>query len=279
MSVTLKGTIHVDHHDLRPAFASVRPHSAPGKRGDDVLPLHRVRLVAAHRFLYVLACNGSTMACARVQIFSDTRPSPEELDDGPFVVDLPPADVDDFVRLFKLKRLPADAPAEQGRIALTFTEHEVSFEEGPGGLWGGKTFGIPIAEPAEQFPDVRGALGRAVRAIGETTARKPLVASSGVFGMFRAATAQYKEPGWVWGAGDTSSPTYVVTVGPQFVASFGSGGQDPDHAKRNAAVIRTWIDDLPDRRRDLAAVDPVAEAERELGGGASLLDDDTDGDD
>lgn len=271
MSVTLKGSIHVDHHDLRPAFASVRPHAAPGKRGDEILPLHRVRLIAARQYLWVLATNGATMAAARVQIHTDSRPNPEALDDGPFVVDLPPTDVDDFVKLFKLKRLPADAPAEQGRIAVTFSEHEVVFEEGPGGLWGGKSLGVPLNEPAEQFPDVRGALGRAVRQIGTTTTHKPLATSSGVFGMFKKAAAEYREPAWVHGSGDTSSPTYVVMVGPQFLASFGSGGQDPDHAKRNAAVRRTWIDDLPERRADISAVDAAA---AELGS----ADPDADGD-
>lgn len=271
MSVTLNGSIHVDHHDLRPAFASVRPHAAPGKRGDEILPLHRVRLVAAQRLLWVLATNGHSMAAARVPIYTDTRPNPEALDDGPFVVDMAPADVDDFVKLFKLKRLPADAPAEQGRIQVSFSEHEVVFEEGPGGLWGGKSFGIPLSEPAEQFPDVRGALGKAVRLIGETTQRKPLATSSGVFGMLKRAATEYREPAWVHGAGPTDSPTYVVTVGGDFVTSFPSGGQDPDHAKRNAAVVRSWIDDLPERRRDLSAVEAAA---AELGG----ADPDADGD-
>jgi len=264
MTVTLEGSVQVDRGELRAALKAVRPHAGPNRRGDEVLPLHRVRLHIGAGRVHVLAASGASMAVAYVGILADTRPHPEHADDGPYLVDLDPNFVDYVLKVFPARKLRKDADPQDGRIEIKFGTHEVEFEEGPGGLYEGQRIGFPIADPNSQFPDVRALVGRAVRERGETTQAKPLVVGGAILQLWHHAGQAYGQPVRISGSGDVTSPTYVVEVGGLFVGTFGSRPGDDIARKQQSVWAQGWLEDLP-----TVDEDALAEAERLLGAPAA----------
>jgi hypothetical protein len=245
--ITLKGSVQVDRDELRNALVAVRPHAAPNKRGSDVLPLNRVRLIIDHRYVHVVAASGATMALALVGILDDTRDEPFEAADAPYVVDLAPDLVADVLKVFPQRRVPRDADPREGRIEIRFSDGEVVFEDGPGGLLPGRSrLGFTIVDPNSEFPNVRGLLGRAQREAGSTEVAKPLVVGGAVLKLWEVAGRAYGQPVRISGSGDTTSPAYLVEVGPMFIGSFGSRSGDDIAVKQRATWRAEMLRILPD---------------------------------
>lgn len=247
MTVTIQGAVQVDLIDLRQAFESVRAHAGPSQRGDQVNALHRVRLVLDATHVNVMAASGATMALAQVTIEQDTRPNPEDADDGAFVVDLRPDFVQDFLQVYPARKPRKDADAQEGRVEITFAPDHVMFEDRPGGLIPGRTLGTDMADPSTQFPDVAAHLGRAMRNADAVEVRKPLVTGGGVLKLWEAAGRHYKAPVRISPSGPVESPTYVVEVGHSFIGSFGSRPGDDHTQAEHRSNRRRWLEVLPNR--------------------------------
>jgi hypothetical protein len=245
VTVTLAGSVEVLTLELRQALQSVIPHVAPGKTGDDVAGLHRVRLIIDDHHVTACASNGSTLALAQASIESDDRPKPEDADDGPFVIDLAPAFVDQIVSVFVPRRPKKNEPDSVGRLELGFSTGALDVTAGPGGLFEGQSMSFPLDEVSANFPNLPELIGRGVReAAGEAVAGKTLVTAGGLK-VFEAARKAYKAPLRVSGVGDAQSPAWLVEVGESFVGVLRSTPGGDEEKARHAAWRQRWARVLP----------------------------------
>jgi hypothetical protein len=255
MTVTLKGAVQVDREELRAALIAVRGHAGPNKRGDDILPLHRIRLHIDSTFVNVLAASGATMACARAGVLADSRPNPADADDAPYVVDLTPGQIDDVLKVFPARRLRKDAEPREGWIEIAFADGDIVFEDFPDQMpvASKSRLSFTTADPNTEFPNVLALVGRALAEAGATTAAKPLVVGGAVLKLFELAGRAYTKPVRVTGSGDTTSPTYVVEVGSLFLGTFGSRPGDDIAVAQHSTWRTEWLRTLPQPDDDAIA--------------------------
>lgn len=238
--ITLDADLEVSTEALRDAFSSTLPHAARNKRGEDVAPLHRIRLIVDRGRLYVCAANGTTLALAKVPIRSGEVTAPDP-DDAPLIVDLTPKQVRDVLYTFKLERPSQDRPEQT--INLVIDDDGVELIEA-GTLMPGTRLLLPTTDPSTQFPDVPALIHRGLTEIGTSPIGKPLVTMGGTLALFKKASDAYGEPARIEPIGVPESPGFAVTVGPAFAALVPTTRSDY-HDKAASSALVNWLRELP----------------------------------
>lgn len=249
MSASRRAEVKVSTEDLRQALQAVYPHRNKVKTGD-AQAQHRVRLVFAAGWLFIMACNSSTSGLAKVKLLQDTRDplnagvlSP---DDGPMIVDLQPRRVPLILQQFQPNK--AESAMDQ------LVEFDINLDPADpfvdmtdvGGLYSeGESVRYPIEQPHESFPDVIGLVGKALERVGESTTGKDLVSDAELLSLFKAAGDAYDAPVQIQATGSAESRGFVVAVGSSFVGTIESRHHDDDGMKRRDRARMDWLALIP----------------------------------
>jgi hypothetical protein len=233
---------------LHAAVRAVLPHAERPKLGADPgdQPLARVRIVAAASELHLMATNGRTSALAAVGIIegSDSRGIRFSPDDGPYVADIHPKSL----RLIRDGLTPEKTDGEMSGVArLAFTgpadDHDGKLTAiDSTGLWPGSEVTRKLLPLSEQFPDVAGALSKALGAAEGTY--KPLVADGPDLTLFTAASKAYDAALQVEPVGSADQRGWIVLCGPAFAGTIAGGHHDDDSMKRRDRWRRTHMERL-----------------------------------
>jgi hypothetical protein len=255
MTVTTTATVRVRTVELRAALAAVFPHRKRTKRDDDIV-LHRVRLILANGTAYAGATQGVTTALAKMKYMpitggldtGDTRGNLWEPDDGPLVIDLRPDVVKIWLQMFAAARMGKDEDLDPvTAITYSFAMREVEFENEGGGTASGERFTIPLADPAEQFPDLIDISGRALAEADSTNQPRVLKQSADVVKLFEQAGKQYGAPLRFRQTGSAPGSGFVVECGSSFVGTMTSE-QGDEATKRDGQLTLDWLNELKPRK-------------------------------
>ena len=239
MTTTAECTLEVPLIDFRRAIASVRPHAEKTKAGDELTAFQRVRFIAAQSELYVCATNGTTSALAAVEIMTDSRATRFDKDDGEFALDMSPALVSDLRAGLRINRTEMDEDQQVARV--TFTDDTISAVD-VSGLWPGSKTARPTLAYSADYPDLHGALSRALGAAGQ--AIKPMDGAAEVLAPFLSAAREYDKPLRFESTGPTMSRGFIVWCGRRFIGSVSSQHHDDDSMSRRESERRAHLERL-----------------------------------
>lgn len=243
--VITSATIKVGMKPVRAALSAVVPHCEPTKTGSEPDVTSRVRLVVGKTELHVLATSQATAAVAAVAIDEDDRKLKFAVTDGPLVVDLRPGDVRAITQMFRAARADAAASDQWAELYID------TIAGGPDGtgelgirdvsaLFPGRKFGVPTIPVDPSYPDVMGAVGKALANAGG--AGKQLVTKyAGAMALFAPAQVQYGEPLLFEAIGTGDQRGWLVQCGPAFLGTLSSRHHDDDSLKRRDSHRRAHL--------------------------------------
>lgn len=256
--ITTKGKVKVGTAPFREAITAVYPHHHRTKTGDASAE-HRVRIVLAAGWVYVMASNGSSTALAKVAVLEDSRSKLGERltkldpDDAPITIDLQPRQALEIPRMFASKAKAADISQE---LHITFDQGDrndndnqpwIRFTDAGGMLSDGESWELPWDEPHESFPDIIAATAKVLEQVGESSQSKPMAADGKILALYRKAADTFKAPVFVDGSGSPESRAFLVTVGPSFLGTLSSRHDDDPMGKRSAARL-AWLEQISSRK-------------------------------
>lgn len=222
-SVTSSRTIRVDTGDLRNALRAVVVHAKKTTRDEDAVE-HRLRLhvdrPAEDTWLRVMATNGSTTACALVEVLEDDARQGLNHHDGPYIVDIAPRDGRHILWAFKDARAGVEGLDET--LELRFRIDDVRVTD-VGGLFAGHSIIMPQLAFSTNYPDVYETSQRALaEAATPATPGRSAVVSGELMALFRVASRVYEQPLQVEPIGADRGAGWLVTCGARFVGTIES---------------------------------------------------------
>jgi hypothetical protein len=213
-------TLKVGMQPLRAGLLAVVAHADRPKLGDEDLATARVRLIAGRDELLVAAMSstdhGTSSAVAAVAIIEDDRKVRFAAWDGPMVVDVHPTMVRDLIRALRPAKGDDGQPEGWAEITLDAGHGEVTVRD-VSGLWPGRASTVTALATRADYPDVVGAVGRALTAAAGTY--KPFVPGRGLTTRFIAAERAYEQELEARPTGTAESSGWVVICGDLFAGS------------------------------------------------------------
>lgn len=213
-------TLKVGMQPLRAALQAVVAHADRPKLGDEDLTLARVRLIAGKEELLVCAMSstdhGTTSAYAAVPLVEDDRKVKFEAWDGPMVVDVHPTMVRDLVRALRPAKDDNGAPEGWAQLYVNSADGEIEARD-VSGLWPGRASTVTTLPTRADYPDVVGAVARAITASAGTY--KPFVPGRGLLSRFLHAERAYEAELEARPTGTAESSGWVVICGDGFAGS------------------------------------------------------------
>lgn len=232
--------------DLRQALQSVVQHTLPG---EDEIFQGRVRCEVGEVNLDVFATNGYTAGHAIVSV-QENRDGEVE---APF--DLTAGQVNEVLAVFKV----AKEREAQAQLRVSVDEEHVCVTD-CSGLFDGKSLSLPKTPLHEQYPDVRGLLGKHLD-LGQVGAaqRSLLLANGDMLRAFTAAARAYKEPLAIEAVG-SGNPRLLITCGESFIGLLMTMSVEAagDHGDDIRDWREAWRRRLPRFQRDVRRPDPPA---------------------
>lgn len=221
-------TLKVGMQPLRAALMAVVAHADRPKLGDEDLATARCRLVAGKDELLVAAMSstdhGTSSAYAAVTIVEDDRKVKFDVWDGPMVVDVHPTMVRDLIRALRPAKGDDGQPEGWAEVILDTANEEIVARD-VSGLWPGRASTVRTLPTRADYPDVVGAVGRALTGAAGTF--KPFVPGRGLLTRFVAAERAYETELEARPTGTAESSGWVVICGDSFagaVESFHKAG-------------------------------------------------------
>ncbi len=177
-------TIDVNTKDLRQALQSVLPHVATDEAYGS---LTRVHVNVTDTNLYVQATNTASATLAIASVWESEGLTGDPNEDS---FELAAETAKELLTLFKpSKKSPEDDIGDALRI--TITPKELRFLD-VSGLFPGKTFTVPNAEPDRSYPNLPKLMLHALAAEVSVPAR--IVTNGKLLQLFAHAAAAYKQP-------------------------------------------------------------------------------------